>query len=182
MKQTSGLIPSLGRSLEGGTPENGDTELSIPAVHLPVLDACYPMQAGQNLAAGSTFNIEYRESFAVDWLIDRAAAGGSQTTRLGYLMAGYWEWTTHWHIGTPAAGNSVSLQYNFMTWPDLNGLQLVNVFQSFGSGAIQVLHGNHSFKFLIPKGHAYRITAIVDNTAGTTSWLVRFFTQFRRLA
>lgn len=183
MRQTSGLLPALGRSLDGALPEPGDTDLSIPAALIPVLEASFPQQAAQNLAGGSSFDIEYLESFSVDWNIDRAAGGGAQTTRMGYLMPGLWDVTVFATLGVPILGNSFVLYYNFMDYPDLNGLQTVNILNFFGNGgSIQFYSLERHFRVLIPKQRVYRIEAIVNNTAGASTFAVRLFTHFRRLA
>lgn len=182
MKQTSGLLPALGRSLTGAMPEAGDSELSLPNILLPSLEACFPQQWQTNPGAGSSNNTEFTESFAAFLTIDRAIAGGSQTTRLGLLREGYWEWTLFSMMGIPAALDGMTIYYNFMSYPDLTGLQTNAVFSEIGSGAIRVIQDQRVFRFLIPRGFVYRIETNVNNTSGATAYIGRVFMQFRRLA
>lgn len=182
MKTQSGLFGSLSRALTGSLPEGGDDNLSFPQVILCALPPLFTHDPVTNQAAGTSTPLDRTTSFHQTFGDSIAAAAGAKATTLFYLQSGVWEITFCIDTQIPAAVSNLTIDGNQMTYPGLSGIQTMNVYKAFGTGAQQAASVTRRIgRIAIPKGQTVRFVVNFDNTAGASAMSMALFCNCEKL-
>lgn len=165
---TTRLLPSLGLSVQDALPEQGDSDLSVPSVIVPVASIPLSLSPKPQPAAGTSTVTPWNDSGLSSFTQTLAAAAGLSTTRLWSLTDGFWRFRVDWDLLAPAT--AITVQDLIASYGDANvGLMPFQLFGWNGSvSGVWPTSGWWEGTFVLPRGHIFRADLRQNNTAGSS--------------